>query len=124
MGDLPAEIFGSCSLCFPGEQPYLYEGTTLGNSVKAAREVLVLSVLVRARVPQLLNREQGAYPNRQRDHVQTVDGVSSNLTAPTLAPVAQFGRGNRLKPGAVQVRILPGAHAPMVDGSWSRSPIR
>ena len=62
----------------------------------------------------------GAYPNRQRDHVQTVDGVSSNLTAPTgsrpglpggyqLAPVAQLSRGDRLKPGAVQVRILPGA---------------
>ncbi len=59
---------------------------TLGNSVKAAREVLALSVLVRVRVPQLRVENEGAYPNRQRDHAQTVAGVCSYLTVPTSLP--------------------------------------
>jgi hypothetical protein len=94
---------------------------TLGNSVKAAREVLALPVLVRVRVPQLRVGNEGGVPQQaegprsdrgrcefesHRPHQVRLTWSSEKTPSGFefrggchLAPVAQFGRGNRLKPG-------------------------
>ena len=42
-----------------------------------------MSELRHSQTPTFGIKNTGAYSNRQRDHVQTVESVSSSLTAPT-----------------------------------------